>query len=94
MTIVIGVGNPDRGDDAAGIAVARLVKAIAVRRDLTVVELGDEFLLQELEAVTDLRGATIHVFSPRLLAIDAARVPSLVAAMTKAGHRPRLVESA
>jgi hydrogenase maturation protease len=43
MTIVIGVGNPDRGDDAAGIAVARRVKATAARRGLTVVELaGDQ----------------------------------------------------
>lgn len=29
MTIVIGIGNPDRGDDAAGLAVARTVRAAA-----------------------------------------------------------------
>ena len=25
-TIVVGIGNPDRGDDAAGIMVARLLR--------------------------------------------------------------------
>jgi hypothetical protein len=62
--------------------------------DLTLVELGDDFLLRELEALTDLPDATIHVFSPRLLAIDPERVQSVVAALTKAGYRPRLLEGA
>jgi hydrogenase maturation protease len=29
LTLLIGVGNPDRGDDAAGLAVARRVRAAA-----------------------------------------------------------------
>lgn len=46
MTLVIGIGNADRGDDAAGLAVARRVREAAARRDVTVVELiGDQLAL-------------------------------------------------
>lgn len=50
MTLVIGIGNPDRGDDAAGLAVARRVReataAAIARPDVTVVELtGDQLAL-------------------------------------------------
>jgi len=39
QTLVIGVGNPDRGDDAVGIEVARQVAT--ERPDATVLELDD-----------------------------------------------------
>ncbi|HLH83652.1 MAG TPA: hydrogenase maturation protease [Trebonia sp.] len=48
MTLVIGIGNPDRGDDAAGLAVARRVReaTAAARCEVTVVELaGDQLAL-------------------------------------------------
>jgi hydrogenase maturation protease len=47
MTLVIGIGNPDRGDDAAGLAVARGVRAATTARpDVTVAELtGDQLKL-------------------------------------------------
>ena len=49
MTLVIGIGNPDRGDDAAGLAVARRVRAAATRRDVTVTELiGDQLALLDI----------------------------------------------
>ena len=45
MRLVIGVGNPDRGDDAAGLAVARRIRD-AAPRDVTVTELdGDQLKL-------------------------------------------------
>jgi hydrogenase maturation protease len=45
MTLVIGVGNPDRGDDAAGLAAARHVRA-AAPAGVTVIELdGDQLAL-------------------------------------------------
>jgi hydrogenase maturation protease len=45
MRLVIGVGNPDRGDDAAGLAVARRVRD-AAPPDVTVTELdGDQLKL-------------------------------------------------
>ncbi len=46
MILVIGIGNPDRGDDAAGLAVARRVRQAAAPRDVSVMELiGDELAL-------------------------------------------------
>ena len=45
MTLVIGIGNPDRGDDAAGLAVAGRVRA-AAPAGVTVIELdGDQLAL-------------------------------------------------
>jgi hydrogenase maturation protease len=45
MTLVIGIGNPDRGDDAAGLAVARKVRA-AAPAGVAVIELdGDQLAL-------------------------------------------------
>ncbi|MGA2793089.1 MAG: hydrogenase maturation protease [Roseiarcus sp.] len=40
-TLIIGLGNPDRGDDAAGRAVAARLKA-RVPRDMRVIECGGE----------------------------------------------------
>jgi hydrogenase maturation protease len=46
MILVIGIGNPDRGDDAAGVLVARRVRAAASRRDVSVREVvGDQLAL-------------------------------------------------
>lgn len=39
--VVIGVGNPDRGDDAAGLAVARLLRNLQAP-DIEIVEHGGE----------------------------------------------------
>ena len=45
MIVVIGVGNPDRGDDAVGLAVARRIKD-AAPPGVTVTELdGDQLAL-------------------------------------------------
>jgi hydrogenase maturation protease len=43
MTLVIGIGNPDRGDDAAGLAVAGKVRA-AAPAGISVIELGGDQL--------------------------------------------------
>lgn len=50
--IVLGVGNPDRGDDAAGRAVARILRD-TLPKDIEVVEHGGEAtaLLARLQAV-------------------------------------------
>jgi hydrogenase maturation protease len=58
MILVIGIGNPVRGDDAAGIEVARRIRLGASRRDVTVRELiGDQLAL--LDAWTGAR--TVYV---------------------------------
>jgi hydrogenase maturation protease len=56
MTLVIGIGNPDRGDDAAGLAVARRVQAAAPRSRVTVAELiGDQLALLDVwDGVNDV----------------------------------------
>ena len=54
MILVIGMGNPVQGDDAAGIEVARRIRRQASRRDVTVMELiGDQLAL--LDAWTGAR---------------------------------------
>lgn len=46
MTLIIGIGNEDRGDDAAGLLVARQLRAVTDPRDVDVAELaGDELSL-------------------------------------------------
>ncbi len=48
MKLVIGVGNPDRGDDAVGLAVARTVRD-AAPRGVTVKDLdGDQLMLLDV----------------------------------------------
>ena len=56
MTLVMGIGNADRGDDAAGLAVARRVRAATSPRDVTVAELiGDQLgLLDVWDGVKDV----------------------------------------
>jgi hydrogenase maturation protease len=51
MTLVIGIGTPDHGDDAAGLLVAERVRAVTSPRTLTVRELvGDQLGLLDLWA--------------------------------------------
>lgn len=54
MILVIGIGNLDRGDDAAGLLVARRIREITAPGDVSVVELiGDQLGL--LDAWTGAR---------------------------------------
>lgn len=56
MILVIGIGNPDRGDDAAGLAVARRVRETTSPGEVTVRELiGDQLaLMDEWTGATDV----------------------------------------
>lgn len=46
MILVIGIGNPDRGDDAAGLAVATRIRKATSPGEVTVRELvGDQLTL-------------------------------------------------
>jgi hypothetical protein len=60
--------------------------------DLTLVELGDDFVRRELDATAGLSDAAIHVFSPRLIAVSPDRLPALLTSLGKAGYRPRVLE--
>ena len=56
MILVIGIGNPDRGDDAAGLAVAKRIRAATLPGEVTVRELvGDQLtLIDEWTGATDV----------------------------------------
>ncbi len=62
--------------------------------DVTLIELGDDVLLRELRATTSLERTLVHVFSPRLIAVEGAMAEDLLAEIKRLGHTPRLVESA
>ena len=62
--------------------------------EITVIELGDDFVLPELLATSSLGSCLLHVFSPRLIAVEQAAVADLVAELTRLGHAPRIVDSA
>jgi len=81
--VVIGIGNPDRGDDAAGRAVARRLQGV-VRRGVAVLEQGGETtaLLAALEDAVEAflvdacaSGATpgtVHRFDAAEMSLPAA----------------------
>jgi hydrogenase maturation protease len=56
MTLVVGIGNDDRGDDAVGLAVARRLRAAGVPRHVTVAESSGE-----AAALVDAWGAAARV---------------------------------
>lgn len=60
--------------------------------DVTLLELGDDVVLRELDVIVDMHESAIQVVSPRLLAVDPEQAPMLLAALTKAGYRPRVLE--
>lgn len=60
-------------------------------QDIALIELADEFALQELLACTSLRERIIYQFSNRLLAISPAEIDGLVQEMEKRGYMPRVV---
>ncbi len=48
MILVIGIGNPDRADDAAGLEVVRRIRELTVPGEVTVRELiGDQLALMD-----------------------------------------------
>ena len=59
-------------------------------RDITLLELADEYILQELLLNTSLRENLVYQFSPRLVAISTQAVDELVEEMEKRGYTPRV----
>ncbi len=54
MIFVIGIGNPDRGDDAVGLAIARRIKDATNPAEVTVRELAGD----QLALIDEWAGAT------------------------------------
>jgi hypothetical protein len=61
-----------------------------VYENLTLIELADDYALQELLVSTSLRQHLIYQFSPRLVAIRADTVEDLVQEMETRGYTPRV----
>jgi hypothetical protein len=62
--------------------------------EVTLLELGDDLLVRELQATTSLDKSLLCTFSPRVVAVDPAAADALVAELTRLGHTPRVVEGA
>jgi hypothetical protein len=60
--------------------------------ELTLIELGDDLLLRELQAATSLQGVTLHQFTPRLIAVEDRAIEQLVTELGARGYAPRIVE--
>jgi hypothetical protein len=58
--------------------------------DITLIELADDFALQELLSNTSLADHVIHTFSPRLAAIHPNAVDDLIQEMEKRGYMPHV----
>jgi hypothetical protein len=60
--------------------------------ELTLIELGDDLLLRELQAATSLERVVLRQFSPRLIAVADDAVEQLVGELGARGYAPRIVE--
>jgi hypothetical protein len=58
--------------------------------NITLIELSDDYALQELLISTSLADHLVHQFSPRLVAIWADAIPTLVEEMEQQGYTPHL----
>ena len=56
--------------------------------DISLIELADDYALQEILSSTSLREHLIHQFSSRLVAIHADAIDDLVLEMEKRGYTP------
>ena len=61
-----------------------------IYEDITIIELADEYALQELLASTSLREHIIYQFSPHLIAIRPDGVDALVREIEDRGYTPRV----
>ena len=82
-TRVIGVGNPDRGDDGAGVAVARRLRDLA-RPGVEVLESGGD----ALSVLGAVRGAG------RVILVDAIRSGAAPGSVRRIGGDADLLSSA
>ena len=58
--------------------------------DITLIELADDYALQELLSNTSLQEHVIYEFSPRLVAIRPENVDTLIQEMEKRGYTPHV----
>lgn len=61
-------------------------------QDIALIELVDDFALQELLASTSLRDHLVYQFSNRLVAVQPQAIDALTQEMEKRGYTPRITE--
>jgi hypothetical protein len=61
-----------------------------IYEDITLIELADDYALQELLINTSLADSLVYQFSPRLVAVWANSVDALVQEMEQRGYTPRV----
>ncbi len=57
---------------------------------LCIIEFADDFILTELLRVSGLRHYLVHIFSPRVIAVQPQQVSALVADLEARGYMPRV----
>lgn len=57
---------------------------------LCLLEFADDYILQELLRVSGLRHYLVHIFSPRVIAVQPKQVDALVADLESRGYMPRV----
>ncbi len=60
--------------------------------ELTLIELADDMIEAELMAGTPLSSFVVHVFSPRLLAINPSEAEAVAGVLAARGYAPRVVD--
>jgi hypothetical protein len=66
---------------------------VRIYEDLTVIEFGDDYALQEMKAVTPLEKLIIAEVSPRLVIIPKESVAPLTETLEKAGYTPKQTDA-
>ncbi|MGB8648697.1 MAG: hypothetical protein WCF84_25895 [Anaerolineae bacterium] len=66
---------------------------VHVYERLTVLELGDDYILRELLASTSLRRHVVHQFSARVIVMRDEAVPEFLLELDKKGYTPRILET-
>ena len=61
-----------------------------IYENITLIELSDDYALQELFISTSLADSLVYQFSPRLVAIWSQDLDALVQDMEKHGYTPRI----
>jgi hydrogenase maturation protease len=97
-TIVIGIGNPDRGDDAAGRAVIRRLRTVELPAGVEIAELGGETtsllaLLERADGAVLVDACVSHLSPGTIHRFDVTAAPLPQAAFSLSTHGLGLAEA-
>jgi hypothetical protein len=64
--------------------------AVLLHENLTLLEFDRPRQLQDLQDLPAFRAALVKIVNDRTVVLDSKRLPELLAALEKHGHRPRV----